>query len=239
MTRAGPRVLVVEHDHVSPPGPVAERFADHGYDVVELLVVPGERFHDPNVDMTFPDPADYDVIVPMGAPWSAYAHETIGAWVLPELDFLRRADAEGVPVLGICFGGQLLATAHGGAVAASPHPEVGWSLVHSDDETLVPGGAWFQWHYDRWTTPAAAREVARNAAASQAFVLRRNLALQFHPELTVAMLEGWFDNGGRRKAAAHGLDPDVLLAHTAALRDDVRRRSDALVDAFLTRVATA
>ncbi len=239
MTRPAPRVLFVEHDHVSPPGPVAERFADHGYDVAELLVVPGERFHDPNVDMTFPDPGDYDVVVPMGAPWSAYAHETIGAWVLPELDFLRRADALGVPVLGICFGGQLLASAHGGEVAASPHPEVGWSVVHSDDETLVPSGAWFQWHYDRWTLPPGAREVARNAAASQAFVLRRNLAVQFHPELTVAMLTGWFDNGGRAKAAGRGLDPDVLLAHTAALEDVARRRSDALVDAFLARVATA
>jgi GMP synthase-like glutamine amidotransferase len=233
------RVLFVEHDHVSPPGPVAERFADHGFDVAELLVVPGERFHDPNVDMTFPDPTDYDAIVPMGAPWSAYAHETIGAWVLPEIDFLRAADAAGVPVLGICFGGQLLAAAHGGDVAASPHPEVGWAVVHSDDEGLVAGGAWFQWHYDRWRVPPLAREVARNAAASQAFVLRRNLALQFHPELTVAMLTGWFDNGGRAKAAERGLDPDVLLAHTAALEHESRERADALVDAFLTRVATA
>jgi GMP synthase-like glutamine amidotransferase len=233
------RVLFVEHDHVSPPGPVAERFADHGYDVAELLVVPGERFHDPNVDMTFPDPRDYDVVVPMGAPWSAYAHETIGAWVLPELQFLRDADTAGVPVLGICFGGQLLALAHGGDVSASPHPEVGWAVVHSDDEDLVPSGAWFQWHYDRWRTPAQAREVARNAAASQAFVLRRNLALQFHPELTVAMLHGWFDNGGRAKAASQGLDPDVLLAHTAVLEQQARERADRLVDAFLARVATA
>jgi GMP synthase-like glutamine amidotransferase len=233
------RVLFVEHDHVSPPGPVAERFADHGFDVAELLVVPGERFHDPNVDMTFPDPTGYDAIVPMGAPWSAYAHETIGAWVVPEIEFLRTADAAGVPVLGICFGGQLLAAAHGGAVGPSPHPEVGWTVVHSDDEALVPSGPWFQWHYDRWALPPGARELARNAAASQAFVLRRNLALQFHPELTTDMLLGWYVNGGRAKAAERGLDPDVLVAHTRALEPAARRRADVLVDAFLEQVTRA
>jgi GMP synthase-like glutamine amidotransferase len=233
------RVLFIEHDHVSPPGPVAARFAEHGYDVEELVVVPGERFHDPGVDLDFPDPTGYDVIVPMGAPWSAYAHEEIGSWVLKELEMLRAAHAAGVPVLGICFGGQLLAATHGGTVTASPAPEVGWTVVHSDDEELVHSGPWFQWHYDRWTVPPGAREVARNAAASQAFVLDRNLAVQFHPELTVAMLEGWFDNGGRDKAARQGLDPAVLLAHTHRLEDAARSRADALVDGFLERVATA
>lgn len=233
------RVLFIEHDHISPPGPVGERFADHGYEVEELLVVPGERFHDPNVGMEFPSPTDYDAIVPMGAPWSAYAHEHIGAWVKPELDLLRAAHAAAVPVLGICFGGQLLAAAHGGEVAPSPHPELGWSVVHSDDEELVPSGIWFQWHSDRWTVPPQGTEIARNAAASQAFVLGRNLALQFHPELTVDMLVGWFAEGGRAQVTSRGLDADVMLAHTAALEPQARQRAHALVDSFLARVAVA
>jgi GMP synthase-like glutamine amidotransferase len=232
------RVLFVEHDHVSPPGPVGDRFAEHGYAVEELLVVPGERFHDPAVELDFPDPTHYDAIVPMGAKWSAYAHDEIGSWVLPELAMLRQAHEAGVPVLGICFGGQLLALAHGGDVTASRHPEVGWTVVQSDDEALVHSGPWFQWHYDRWTVPPGAREIARNAAASQAFVLGRNLALQFHPELTTAMLEGWLANGGRDAAAARGLDPDVLVRHTQWLEQDARRRATQLVDGFLQRVAS-
>ena len=66
--------------------------------------------------------------------------------------------------------------------------------------------------------PARAREVARNAAASQAFVLRRNLAVQFHPELTSSMLAGWLGNGGAGKAAAAGLDPDTLARRHARHR---------------------
>ncbi len=231
------KLLVVQHDHASPLGPVADRFAAHGYSLVRHLVVPESHFHAPGVTTAFPDFAAFDAVVAMGAPWSAYDHELIGSWVLPEMEQLRRADAAGVPVLGICFGGQLLAAALGGAVAAAPAPEVGWRDVGSDDETIVPGGPWFQWHYDRWATPPAARELARNAAASQAFVLRRNLALQFHPELTATMLAGWLGNGGAAKAAELGITAETLLADTDRLGPGAIRRAHALVDGFLTHVA--
>ena len=79
------RVLFIQHDHVSPVGAIGDRFAAHGFDVEELLVVPEDRFHDPAVSVAFPDPAEYDALVPMGAPWSVYDHATIGAWVLEEL----------------------------------------------------------------------------------------------------------------------------------------------------------
>jgi GMP synthase-like glutamine amidotransferase len=218
---------------------VAERLLDRGYDVVLHPVVDEAAFHAPNVDSRFPDFTDFDAVVAMGAPWSAYDHGLIGKWVLPEIDQLRAADDAGVPVLGICFGGQLLATAHGGTVARSPRPELGWEDVTSDDESLLPSGQWFQWHYDRWTLPAEAQEVARNDAASQAFVLRRNLAVQFHPELTSAMLTLWLENGGATEAAALGRDPETLLARTRALDTVARSRAHALVDGFLARVAAS
>ena len=76
-------------------------------------------------------------------------------------------------------------------------------------------------------------EVARNAAASQAFVLRRNLAVQFHPELTTTMLAGWLGNGGSEKAASAGLDPEKLLTETRQREDAARDRAHRLVDGFL------
>ena len=156
----------------------------------------------------------------------------------PEIEQLRRADGAGVPVLGICFGGQLLASTHGGAVISSSSPEIGWADVESDDDSLVPSGPWFQWHYDRWELPPQAREVARNQASSQAFVLRRNLAVQFHPELTSGMLAGWLGNGGAGKVASAGLDPDELLAATRTKEDAARLRAHRLVDGFLDGIAT-
>jgi GMP synthase-like glutamine amidotransferase len=231
------RVLIIQHDHVSPPGPVGERFADRGFDVELNVVVPAESFARPGVGPRFPDPTAFDAVVAMGAPWSSYDLELVGSWVTPELELLRRADRAGVPVLGICFGGQLLATAHGGSVVRSDRPELGWSTVHSDDEEIVPSGRWFQWHYDRWQLPAPAREIARNPNASQAFVLRRNLAVQFHPELTSASLAGWLGNGGEAAVLAFGLDPQRLLAETRERDAQAAARAHRLVDGFLDVVA--
>src|SRR5215207_1963983 len=101
-------LLVVQHDHVSPPGPVAERFADHGYDAELHTVVPEDLHHSPaEVDAALPSFVDHDAVVIMGAPWSTYDEALVGSWVGPEIEQLRAADRAGVPVLGICFGGQL------------------------------------------------------------------------------------------------------------------------------------
>lgn len=233
------RALFLQHDHVSPPGPVAERFAHRGYEVVEQVVVAPENFRSPNQSFDFPEPTSFDVIVPMGAPWGAWDDEAIGNWLLPELDWLRHADQAGVPVLGICFGGQLLARAHGGSVARATRPEIGWTAIWSREPDLVGPGPWFQFHYDRWQVPPGAREVAQSSRASQAFVLRRNLAIQFHPEVTAATLHGWLELGGRSKVEADGQDPDVLYQHTIAEGEDAGQRAHALVDGFLDRVAAS
>lgn len=231
------KAIVIQHDHVSPPGPVGERLTDRGFELTCHELVPEESYHAPGVDYSVPALTDFDLVVAMGAPWSSYDHELIGSWVLPELDALRAADAAGVPVLGICFGGQLLASAHGGRVEHAPAAELGWRPVVSDDDGLVPGGAWFQWHYDRWTPPPGASEIARNEAASQAFVLRRNLAVQFHPELTSAMLTGWLDAGGAASLEGAGVDPTALLVETRRRDAESRLRAHRLVDQFLKRVA--
>ncbi len=233
------RALFLQHDHVSPPGPVAERFAHRGYEIVEQVVVAPENFHSPNQPYDFPDPREFDVLVPMGAPWGAWDDESIGAWLLPEIEWLREADEFGVPVFGICFGGQLLARAHGGSVTRAPRPEIGWTALWTQEPDLVSAGPWFHFHYDRWTVPPEAREVARNSMASQAFVLRRNLAVQFHPELTAATLHGWMELGGRAKIEADGQNADVLYQHTLAEGEDAGRRAHRLVDAFLDQIALA
>jgi GMP synthase-like glutamine amidotransferase len=231
------RALLLQHDHVSPAGPVAERLAHRGYEIVEQVVVAPENFRQPNQPFDFPDPREFDVLVVMGAPWGAWDDEKIGRWLLPEIEWLREADDLGVPVFGICFGGQLLARAHGGSVARAPKPEIGWTAIWTQEPGLVGPGPWFQFHYDRWQVPPEAREIARNSVASQAFVLRRNLAVQFHPELTAGGLHGWLELDGREAVEADGQDPDILYQHTLAEGAAAAGRAHDLVDAFLDQVA--
>jgi len=227
------RVLFVQHDHVSPVGPVGARFAHHGFDLEELLVVPEDRFGEPGVVIDFPDPTAYDVVVPMGAPWSVYDHVLIGSWIRPELEFLQAAHVAGVPVLGICFGGQALAAALGGAVVAAAESEVGWYEIDTREPDLVEAGPWFQWHHDRWEAPRVARVLATTPTCEQAFVIGSSLAVQFHPELTPTMLRGWLGNGGADYLTARGRDPEALLEQTERIAADAEQRAHRLVDRFL------
>ncbi len=233
------RVLFVKQDHVSPAGPVADAFTDLGYDVAELLVVPPERFADPGVTVAFPDPAAFDAIVPMGAPWSVYDEATIGSWVGGEIAFLRAALAAGVPVLGICFGGQALAAALGGHVLPASEPEIGWRLLSTERPGLVEPGPWFQWHSDRWQLPPGVTAFARTPVAGQAFVAGRALGLQFHPELTPATLDGWLGNGGDAALARLGINVDLLAEQTRLLAAAAERRAHVLVHRFVQQVAVS
>ena len=230
------RALLIQHDHICTPGFVGERLIDRGLDLILHQVVREDRFLSPDVEIEFPDPTDFDVIIPMGAPWSVYDHEAIGTWVPTELAMLREAHDQQVPVLGICFGGQMLAAAHGGSVSRSPAPEIGWVEVESDNDALVPSGSWFQWHYDQWQPPHEATEVARNAKSSQAFVLGRNLAVQFHPEMTSEILTSWIATGGATEVDQFGIELETLVCQTAKSDASNRERAHRLVDQFLDRM---
>jgi len=122
------------------------------------------------------------------------------------LPTLRRAEAlilqamaSGLPVLGHCLGGQLMARALGARVVRSPAPEVGWSRLHVADHAEARhwfGDAGehtvFQWHYEAFELPAGALPLATSAACPhQAFAIGPHLAMQFHVELDSEKLGRW------------------------------------------------
>ena len=232
------RVLFVKQDHASPAGFVGSAFTDLGYDVSEFTVVPESRYDSPDVTAVFPDPGGYDAIVFFGSAWSVYDEDTVGSWIGEEIAVARSAMDLGVPVLGICFGGQMLAAAVGGSVSRAPAPEIGWSMVDTSIPGLIDAGPWFQWHFDRFTVPAGVPVVARSALADQAFRVGRTLGLQFHPELTSAVLECWLDNGGAGQLAASGVDAGALLQQTRSLESVSALRAHELVRRFVTDVTT-
>ena len=231
------RVLFVKQDHASPAGFVGSAFTDLGYDVSEFTVVPESRYDSPDVTAVFPDPGGYDAIVFFGSAWSVYDEDTVGSWIGEEIAVARSAMDLGVPVLGICFGGQMLAAAVGGSVSRAPAPEIGWSMVDTSIPGLIDAGPWFQWHFDRFTLPAGVPVLARTALANQAFVYGRAMGLQFHPELTPSVLECWLDSGGAAELAELGIDPAGLMAQTLTHAGVSDARAHELVRRFVTNVA--
>jgi GMP synthase-like glutamine amidotransferase len=176
----------------------------------------------------------YDLIVTLGSESGAY-DDTV-PWIGREQRLLRDAFEAGVPVLGICFGSQLLARALGGRAVRAERSEIGWMAIESRDPSIVPGGPWLQWHHDSFTIPAGATLLAHSPAGPQAYAIGRSLGVQFHPEVTPRIVADWVA-GSRDELDREGVDPDRLLADSRELDRDNHARAVALFDAFYDRVA--
>ena len=230
------KALFIEHDHLSPLGHVGDAISDLGYDIDEFVVVKEEHFTNPIVDVAFPDQTKYDVVIYLGAPWSVYDDSL--PWVKTEIEMIQSSQSIDQPILGICFGGQLLAKANGAAVRASLAKEIGWHYVTSIDEAIIASGPYFQWHGDCFEIPLSATELAYNGAANQAFSIGRSLALQFHPEVELEALTKWVDNGGRAEAESEGIDLELVVAQTVITLEESRSRSHELIRNFYKHFVT-
>ncbi|CAB5239098.1 unannotated protein [freshwater metagenome] len=234
------RVLFIEHDYVSEGGPIWAQFEKRGYEISRFIIVGKEDISEPNVSPIWPDLLTFDVIVVMGAPYGAYEDERIGNWLIPELQKMKEVHNAGIPILGICFGAQLMARVLGGSVARAPRGELGWYEIESDDRELIPTGPWFQYHWDRFTVPPGATEVARNDLCSQAFFFGRTLGVQFHPEIDLHVLDLWLEmEGGCAEVESEGVDVKALREQTKGIENETNQRGYDLVDQFLDRIATA
>lgn len=183
-----------------------------------------------------PDPRTVDVVVAMGSGRAA-DDDTI-PWLAGELAYLREAAAV-TSVLGICFGGQLLARALGGTVGRASRPEIGWCTVETDAPDLIAPGPWYEHHHDAFTVPPGAVELARTPVTSQAFRWGRSLGLQFHPEIDTRVYAAWnatSADGGRAELAAEGIDQDELVAGIARRQAANRERAVTLLDRYWSEV---
>jgi len=151
--------------------------------------------------------------------------------VAAEVAFVGEAVRRDVPVLGLCFGGQMLAKVLGGTIERAPAPELGWHAVETVDPAVVPAGPWLQWHFDAFTLPPGAEQLAVSDAGVQAFAHGPHLGVQFHPESTIEIVRRWAQ-ADRERLRALGIDDgEALLERGRKHADDARAAAFDLFDA--------
>lgn len=160
-----------------------------------------------------PDAEDAAGVIALGGVMNADQTDAY-PFLAAERSFLRACTDAGVPVLGICLGGQVLARSWGAEVAAGTAREVGFHPVGTTPWTradpvlcVFPDGARvFRWHDDGFAVPPAGRLLLTGGDVSpnQAFRAGSGWALQFHPELTSELLGQWLDLVGDRLLDEYG-----------------------------------
>ena len=202
------RSLILQHDADAPAGLLGDWLRERG----EVVVARMDRGERP------PSPAGFDRVVTLGSEHAA--DDDAIAWQADERATLAAADAAGVPLLGVCFGAQSLACALGGGVRRAARPELGWVTVGTRAPELVPDGPWLAWHDDEVIAPPGAEVLAANDSGVQAYRCGRHTGVQFHPEVTPAIVAGWKGS-------------PALVAECERRFAEARARAFALFDALL------
>ncbi|WP_240811036.1 type 1 glutamine amidotransferase [Streptomyces tendae] len=219
------RVLVLQHQDDDPPGNLALWLDDEGIDW-QLVDLAADEL---------PPLARHRALVVLGSRESVL--DPVEPWALPERAFVRAQTKMGTPVLGICYGAQLLAQILGGAVHRSSQPEHGWTEitpVHPEAPFAeAVRGCWFEWHEDGISLPPHATLIAENQHV-QAFGHGRHLGVQFHPEITSGLIHAWMVSERRqRKVAKVGGRPEQILEATHTLHRSAEQAARRLYRAFL------
>jgi GMP synthase (glutamine-hydrolysing) len=219
-------VLVILHQEHSTPGRVGLRLSARGY----RLDIRRPRFGDPLPETL----AGHAGAIVFGGPMSANDSDD---YIRGETEWIGVPLSEGAPFLGLCLGGQMLARHLGAAVGPDPQGrvEIGYYDIRPTEAGRRLLSPWpdrvHHFHREGFALPAGATLLAEgDIFPNQAFAVGGTaFALQFHIELTMAMVGRWTGRIGERARLPGAQPPGEHLAGRA-LHD---WKTAAFLDRFL------
>ena len=206
-----PSILIVLHQEHSTPGRVGHALQQLGY----RLDVRRPRFGDP-LPATMDEHAAGIIF---GGPMSANDEDE---FIRREIDWIGVPLRANKPFLGICLGAQMCARHLGGKVFRHPegHAEIGYYPIRPTAAGLAVVGQWpeqvYQWHREGFDLPRGAALLAEGDTFEvQAIRYGSAYALQFHPDVTHAMMYKWTTRGHERMALPGARPRDTHFADRA------------------------
>lgn len=223
-------VLFVTHVPWEQPHRIVDAFDGYGLSQEHCCPLAGDRL---------PDPATVAAAVFMGGPMNVDDFDDHPA-LFDEQIWIGDAIHQGVSVLGVCLGAQLIARAAGAEVVPGPAPEIGWSdvTVHEPNDPvlgpLAPSTSALHWHGDVFELPAEATRLASSAQTeSQAFRVRDSWGLLFHAEADAALVDRWLAEPSMAAEAKSVLGDDYaqkLRAGAAGAESLIERSTQAFAN---------
>ncbi|HEY0278469.1 MAG TPA: type 1 glutamine amidotransferase [Solirubrobacterales bacterium] len=228
------RVLAIVHQRDAGPGVFGEAIRARGGSLDEWLL--------PETEEPPGDPLGYDAVFVLGGSMNVDEGDE-HRWIGGERGLLGRLFERRVPLIGLCLGGQMVASAAGAVPRRAPRPEIGWHRVELTDEgrddpllgPLAPGFEAFQWHSYEFPLPPGAVALARSDVSLQAARIGELAwAIQFHPEVSAADALHWIDDHETDADAVRiGVDPTTLALETEAKIGAFNRLGRELCDRWL------
>ena len=208
-----PKILVIQHNDDDNLNDLAQPFLEAGLEIVQW-----------HAEKT-PAPVDsldgFSGLVSLGA-FAGVEDEAETSWMPLERKLIETALEAEMPVLGLCFGSQLLASVAGAEVAKSGRPEVGWYQVQMSEEAandplmsvLGPEPEVIQYHYDtfKWQeVPQNLTILGTANGMNQAFRVGKNAwGTQFHIEMNLPTMLGWIASYPRAFEKAGNVPADQV-----------------------------
>ena len=188
-----------------------------------------------------------DLLVILGGPISVSDSE-IFPFLETEIDLLKQRIAADKPTLGICLGAQLIANALGAKIFPTTDKEIGWfDLMISEAGMKTPlryldakHCSMLHWHGETFELPKGATLLASSdKCRHQAFSYGENiLALQFHPEITQAVMEKWFIGHIAEIMQVPGVDVAGLRSDTLQYANQLEVQSELFFNSWFNQVAS-
>jgi GMP synthase (glutamine-hydrolysing) len=217
------RILIVRNSEHAPEGAFGAWLREQGH---ALRVMGGEALDEAAMEAA-------ECAVVLGSPHGIY--DTHIPWIPRQRALLARRLARRQPTIGICFGAQMIAAATGGDSARIADGRFfrGWFGVERVADPVL-AGPWPRWHGDSIAAPPGAELLAEDAGTVQALALPRAVGVQFHPEATPDILQGWAE-----RFTAPGLVDTAALAAESAGLFPAREAARAALFGWLLARATA